>query len=70
MKISPEILKRLEKLPDACPGTRTLVPTEEQMEILRLYYRKKRREDLATVLGVSPNTMRKWYRHYVEGKEI
>ena len=69
MKISPEMLERLGQMPDRHPGIQELVPTDEQIEILRLYYHRKTRDDLARLLGISPNTMRRWYRKYLEGEK-
>lgn len=58
---------RLEALPDRNGGARKKVPTAEQIKVLRAGWHRKRQDQVADLLGVHPNTARRWYREYVEG---
>lgn len=66
--IDPEMLARLEALPDKTGGAPRKVPTPQQLEALRRFWLTKGHDDLARAIGTSENTARRWYREYVEGR--
>lgn len=57
--VTSDMLKRLEALPDARPGSTALVWTKEMDEVMRKGWRVKRKVDVAKVLGLNETTCRK-----------
>ena len=70
VKVDMELMRRIEALPVTRGGTPRLDPTPAQVTAVRKYWKSGRRQtDIAKMLGVHHNTVRRWYREYVEGGE-
>jgi hypothetical protein len=66
IEIDADLLAKFEALPDCHAGAQRKVPTPEQVEILRRYWKVKRQQDVCDLIGARENTCRKWYQDYVE----
>lgn len=60
VKISADVIAKLEKLKDA--GKTPLKLTEEQEAIILEYYNKKDKIELAKFIGISENSLRRHYK--------
>lgn len=69
VEIRPEILERIEEIPDAGakPSGRTW--TAEEDEIIRRYYTVKNKEQLAELLGVTYYKLKQRYRELTSTAE-
>ena len=64
--LSPEILARLNDLPDRTPGNRGYVFTPEEDQIILFGWKKKRQADIARLVGHSIALCRRRYEELTE----
>ena len=59
MKVTSDMLRALESLPDAKSGAARTVWTKERDDVLRAGWTRKRKCDVAKLLRIHENTCRK-----------
>lgn len=69
IKITDELRRSLEELPDKKVGPRCIQWTDEMNDILMKYWETKIQSDVARLLGVSSEVCRKQYRRLMREKE-
>jgi hypothetical protein len=70
VKVDMGLLAKVEALPVRRSGAPAMVPTKEQLEALRLYWKSGRRQtEISRAIGVCTGVARGWYREYVETGE-
>lgn len=65
VKIPPELLEKIEALPDAHVGNQPKVWTPEEDAIILRYWKQKRKADLAEILCVNEKLLRRRYRELI-----
>lgn len=65
--IDPKLLEELDELPDVRIGLRQYQWTAAQDEVLRRYWAKKRKADVARKLGLGEDICRRRYRELMGG---
>lgn len=68
VKISCEMLQKLESINDSI-RSHGVQFTQEQDEIIKQYYVKKNKRDLAKMMGICYNTLKRRYDELVENEE-
>ena len=66
VKISADMIKKIEKLKDA--GVTPFTLSEEQKVIIMEYYYKKDKRELARLLGMSEATLRRHHKDLINGR--